>query len=519
MVRLLTRLQLKLGLRSYRGNTARIIGLLIIGAYVSSIILGLFFVALHLRTLDPIWAGTFTTVWFSLVTLMWPILMVLLGNNDPLSPNKFAVLPVDGRKLQIGLLFATSFTAGGFITSLMAICYVIAWSKTIDMFLWSALFGLVGLAFSMLTARTIVTAASNMLASRRFRDWNVVIVAALVMAAAFSGQLFNRVKFSVDEFSPIAQVLGWTPLGWAWSMPWHVVNQAWLAVGVKATLLVVTWLLLWHLWRKSLDNALTSPMVSNGGSVQIKSSGWLVWLFPRTPAGAIAVRTVRYWMRDPRRKVQAMSVMVLPVVMILAFSRIGGQLALLPVVPATTAIVGAIMVMSEICYDGSALADQILSSTSGRDDRVGRIMGISAVFLPASIVVAVLVVWLSGHWEFLWVELGATLGIFGVAAGVGSWAGAIWNYPMPPPGFGNISRGNLGAAGGIFLTLVIEMIFVAPIAVSGVMATFWPEFLWINPVISLIIGFAVFAAGINIGGSYLDEKWPEVLGRITWERT
>ena len=251
MVALLTRLQIKLTLRSYRGDTSRIIALAVVSFFGAGLLMSFLGAAILLRGAEVGQIGSVVTCLFSFVTLLWPVALVLLGSNDPLAPTRFVLFPVRARELQPGLVVATLFTIGGVATSILTVGYVLAWSARPLTLILGTVCGLAGLAFSVLLARTLTAAISATLASRRFREASFIIVGVLAFLPAFGGQFLGR-WFSAGSGtgSPVhvldraAVFLGWSPFGWAWSLPGEVWSGAWAVVAAKSGLFAVTcWVL------------------------------------------------------------------------------------------------------------------------------------------------------------------------------------------------------------------------------------------------------------------------------------
>lgn len=525
MVALLTRLQLKLTIRSYRGSTARIVGLIVLSLYAAFIIFALMLGAVALSMVEQPMIGTITTVFFAVVTLVWPTIALLLGNSDALAPVRFSLLPVCARQLQLGLLVATTLTLGGIITILMGLGYLIAWSRQ-GLAFWVAVVAMIlGVGFAILLVRTLTTAMSALLASRKFRDWAVVILGVLLTFVLGGLQFLSQGlgisgAITAQQLEVAGRVAGWTPLGWIWSLPWEAVNEQWTSMAIKLALITTTSAILWVVWRRLLDRALTSPMETGMAKTRIRGGGRLEAWLPQNPAGAVAVRTLRYWARDPRRKVQGMSLLVLP----LAFGLTtrndwDGGVAVLFVGPATMAFAVVSLVMAEISFDGSALATQILSRASGRDDRVGRAIAMLMLLVPFGVVIALASLFLSGRWDHAAVTLAATIGTAAIGAGVGSWAGAMWNYSVPPSGMGINSRGNLGAAVGMLLAMLVELVLLLPLGAAALASGSYAVMAWVSPALSLSLGAVVLWVGVIMGGRHLDQTWPEVLTRITWTRS
>lgn len=524
MVALLIRLQIKLTLRSFRGETSRIVALSLLSFFGAGMLMSFLVSAFFISQSEVNQIAPVMTCLFAATTLLWPIALVLLGSNDPLTPTRFALFPVRGRELQWGMLAATLLTLGGIATSVLTLGYVIAWSARPLTLALGMVCGLAGLAFSVLLARTLTSAILATLSSRRFRETSFVIIGTLAFVPAFAGQLSGRFAVAGENddpmrvFEAVALVLGWTPFGWAWSLPADAWNGLWVAVAAKATLFGLTFWALWLLWRRFLDRALSSPLRIGSSARKVKGAARLERTLPATPSGAIAARTARYWLRDPRRKMQAMPLLILPVLFTVMLGAGPGAEAAVVMPPAVIAMGALSLVMGEICYDGSAMAAQLLTGASGKEDRWGRVLGAWLFLLPGSLLLCLLALAWSGRWELAGIEVGATLGGLGVVSGVGSWCGTVWHYPVPPLESNLNTRSNMSALVGWLAGTVIAVLLLTPIWGLAVAAAFMPVLAWISPAISLLVGGLVLWGGIVLGGNRLDQTWPEVLARITWER-
>ncbi|MDO4784165.1 MAG: hypothetical protein Q3997_03650 [Propionibacteriaceae bacterium] len=524
MVALLIRLQLKLTLRSFRGETSRIVALSLLSFFGAGMLLSFLVSAFFIGQSEVNKIAPVMTCLFAATTLLWPVALVLLGSNDPLTPTRFALFPVRGRELQWGMLAATLLTLGGIATSVLTLGYVIAWSARPLTLVLGVVCGVAGLAFSVLLARTLTSAILATLSSRRFRETAFVIIGTLAFVPAFAGQLSGRFAVAGEDDDPMrvlesaALVLGWTPFGWVWSLPGEVWNGRWAVAAAKAVAFGLTFWALWLLWRRFLDRALCSPLRAGSSARKVKGSARLERMLPATPAGAIAARTARYWLRDPRRKMQAMPLLILPVLFTVMLGAGSGARAAVIMPPVVIAMGALSLIMGEICYDGSAMATQLLTGASGREDRWGRILGVWMLLLPMSLLLCLLALAWSGRWELTGVEIGATLGGLGVVSGVGSWCGAVWHYPIPPLESNLNTRGNMSALVGWLVGTAIAVLLLVPVWGLAVAAAFVPVLAWVSPAISLLVGGLALWGGVLLGGRRLDQAWPEVLARITWER-
>ncbi|AJQ90301.1 hypothetical protein [Propionibacterium freudenreichii] len=525
MVGTLAKLQLTLAWRGVRSSTGRIIGTVIMGIYGLGLTALLVFGLVMMRTpaMDA-WRGPVLTLAFGLVTLGWPLItMFTAGSNELLDPGRFALFPVTARQLIPGLFAAAMLGAGALDTALLALGTVISWSGGLGTAVAAAVGAVLGVATCVISARALTALMSRVLASRRFRDVGGVAFFAVIMAVSFGMQFGSRIF--ADSGAPqdvifiAARITSWTPFGWAWALPWDVAQGAWLPAAAHLVLAAaLVWALL-RLWERSLARALVSPLDSAavGGTVK---SGRFDFLAPRGPIGAVARRDLRYWRRDPRRLIQLLAVIVVPVFMFapgLAQGMSQGSNFAVDF----AAVLGGVIVAStlawSISYDGSALWMQVLSGVTGREDRIGRCWSVTIVTAPYLLVVLFGSLFLTGDWQLLPGLIGALIAAFGSSLGVGSLVGALWQQAMPAPGGNVFSRGSGTTAEnflGSMVAMIAPIVLTAPSLALAIVSWWKPWAGWAAIVVGLVIGSLACWAGVRLGGRHLDKHWPEVLNKV-----
>lgn len=531
MVGTLVRLQLKLGFRAVRRNVGVMIALVIGYLYALGFVVAAEVGFAVLRRTSVGLIGVVTTVCFGLITLVWPLFTLLVaGMDQTLDPGRFALFPVPARQLMPGLLAAGLTGVGALITIALGIGQVVSWSRHPLALVFAIVAALVGVTTCVLLARTLASYFSSAFTKRRWRDVAAVILGVFGLTIGISIQLLQRTLMDhrsdlVQTLQPIAAVIGWTPIGWAWSMPWEAAQGHVFAAVVKLVLALAFAALLWRLWERQLDEALVSPLTTGGDGAKVRATSWIDRLFPHTPAGAVAARSLRYWRRDPRHLMVLVSVALMPFLIampILLNPEMGGigtpTTTLYPI--GGMVMMAALTVSTEIVYDGSALWTHITAGLRGRDDRWGRVMAVLVILGPVAVVVATVFLVLSRQWALAPGVYGATLGSLGAGMGVGCLAGAVWQYAAPPPGqnaFGKTSGGGMVGLLSTLVCMIGSAIVAAPFIVLMLVSLTYPVMTW------AVLGAAVALtplyvwAGVVWGGKILDRTWPEVLKRVTYE--
>ncbi|WP_203569074.1 hypothetical protein [Aestuariimicrobium ganziense] len=539
MVGTLVGLQLKLFGRDVRGNTGKIIALIFGGLYLAGATFAAIAGQWALRTSSVELRGAVLTVGFAMVTLLWPFLTLLVsGVDQTLDPGRFALFPVRARTLMPGLLLATFTTLGGFATGLIALGSLLTWSTSPLLFIAALVAAPIGAATCVLLSRALVAVFASAITTRKFRDLAAITLGLVGLGFGLGIQFVSRGFDSsgigiVDQVSRIGRVLGWTPVGWIWSVPWEVGHANWLAALAKLVLGVALAAGAWLVWERSLDKALVSPLESSGEGTKVGAASWVDRIVPASPAGAVAARSLRYWRRDPRHLLLIVSIIALPFLMAApmwinrdamladgADTWLGSSMLTFPVFGFL--LMTGLTVAGEINYDGSALWTQISAGLRGRDDRWGRLLALGVLLVPIAVATIVFFLAIGDLWRYAPGLVGASVMAICAGGAVGSVAGALWQWPTPPPGqnaFAKSSGGGMLAMVSSLVCMIGSGIVAAPTLALALLSGDRPVLGWVALVLGLVAGPLLVWGGVVWGGRILDRTWPEVLKRVTFEKS
>ena len=231
--------------------------------------------------------------------------------------------------------------------------------------------------------------------------------------------------------------------------------------------------------------------------------------------GAVAARSLTYWLRDPR---YAAAVAVVPVMVLLLwfFGRGGGPLLAAGVV---VAFVMGWSLSADIAYDDTAFWTHVAAPIGGRVDRAGR--ALAGMLVGGVVVLAtdVLVLGVSGRWDATVPVLGMSLGVLAVGVGASSIYSARVVYPVPKPGDNPFSTPQ-GSSLAVMLTQSLGMLLLLVVCLPTVglgiaaVVTGHPVLQALTLVVGLGSGAAALVAGVRVGGGLYDRRAPELLQTI-----
>lgn len=522
MVAALLRLRFRVLANTLGRNTIQLIAVILGG--ISTLLLLLFVLVVLLRvSIEPPEAIQVTVVvGGSVVVLGWLVVPLMFDGIDrTLDPVKLARFPLRMRELMAAIVLVDVAWIPGGATVIAALGTVIAWREHPAAAVLALVTGLVGVATCIAGARVTTTVVGTLLGGRgaaRIAVAVLIVVAiALPVVATFTRDAPVGARGFFARITAVIEALGYTPLGAVWSIPGRVaLGDLGGAVAASATALS-TLLALVLLWRLVLGAATRRRGES---PIRALGSGRLgpLGLFPTTPTGAIAARSLIYWMRDARLTRQLILIPVLPALLLIwwllfdldAIAFLAGPIVatLLP-----------LSVFAGLSYDGTAFAAEVAAGVRGLHDRLGRAIALLLIALPATVAVQVVVAVIIGRVDALPAMLALALSTLLVSVGVVSVSSARIVVPVARAGRNPFSA-QPGAATvsivGSYVVTGATALIVLPVAALAVVAlvTGLPLLGWLSLVVAIVLGGGVALAGVVVGGRVLDASGPAVLARL-----
>jgi ABC-2 type transport system permease protein len=521
VVALLIRLKLTLLKNSLKRSVWRTVGLIIAAVYALGVVIMVLAALVALRYTSLALTADVTVVGYAALTVGWLVMsMLVFGVDETIDPAKFALLPVRARELLPGLLVAGLISAPGVATVLVGAGLVITWARTGPLTVAALIGAVLGVVTCFLLSRAATAAFASFLASRRFRDLAFVVVALFGVGMGIAGNLISAiVRTDVSQLrrslSDLAVIAAWSPFGWAWAIPADVSRGAWVSAGAHLVLAMAFLALLWIAWGRFLAARLISPIEGRGPASKVRESAAAERLFPATPAGGVAARTLRYWRRDPRYLAGIAGFLIGPIVLIVTQAiNPDATSAVAAFAPGLLGLLVGFSLAQDLSYDGTALWLHISAGISGAEDRAGRVMSTMTVFLPMTVILLGVAMITTRAWHLLVPAVALTLALMLTGLGVGSLVGTLWQWPAPPPGANPFSRGNAGGLPSLLsftLTMVGTLIMASPTIALVVWSFFTPWVAYLTLPVGLVCGFGVLWVGMRQGGRILDRRWPEAM--------
>jgi ABC-2 type transport system permease protein len=505
----LLRLRLELlgaALRTSRGQLlAVLLGL------AGSVGLAIYFLELQAATLVD--ATTAVTIVGALVLLAYLVVPPLVGMQDPMDPRRFALFGVPAGRLARGLALTAIVGIPALALLVLGVAQVVTWNRASGSLLVSLAALVLILATGILIARISTTCSAFFAASRRRL---LGVVAVLVAVAVVAPGLVAVVTAGGDlsSLAHTAAVLGWTPLGAAFSAPAAAAAGLTGEATLKLVLALVYVAVLWTAWR-----ALVGAVLQNAEPQVIRvrrhGLGWFS-VFPSTATGAIAARTLTYWARDSRYFVALVVVPILPLLLVLPLGLAGLPAAVLALIPVPiAALFLGWSVHNDVAQDNTAIWLHVVSDTRGSADRIGRILPVLLVGVPVVILGSFVSARVYDDGSLFLSMTGVSLGLLLTALGLSSVLSARFPYPAVQPGDSPFSSPQSAGSGSAIiqsLSLLLTIVLMVPALILAGMGLasggVWP---FASFVVGLSVGLIVLVAGVAGGGRVFERRATDLL--------
>ncbi|WP_311260354.1 hypothetical protein [Microbacterium sp. WCS2018Hpa-9] len=437
---------------------------------------------------------------------------ILVGAVDQLDPRRFAVFGVDERQMPWILALASfvSVPSLALIAVNISVC-IVAIRLGAPWFV-AVLVSFVSLLSTILSARIGMAVNALLLPERRSRELTALFALAVIVIAFPVAVFLASLKWDGQVPAAVASLtatIGFTPLAAAsrflFSFATDDVTGNWIS-GIVA---LVTAVVLWAAWSWLVRRLLTTterPVTSRERS----GLGWF-GLLPSNAFGAIASRSLVYWLRDRR---YIMNLIVVPV---------AGALTVLPLlvagVPLEIAALVPVPVMAlffgwlphnDVAYDSTALWTHVASGVRGIPDRLGRLVPVMLVAVPVlAIAVPLTLLWID-DWRLLLPLTGLGASLLLSALGFSSIVSVIAPYAVSRPGDSPFqqpqrptSHGAYGPAAAFLGAIVVSVPTIWLLVLTMIEGSqFAPATFWAG----LATGIAVFAIGVGVGGRIFEHE-------------
>ncbi|GAA3916140.1 hypothetical protein [Microbacterium invictum] len=428
---------------------------------------------------------------------------LVAGWDDPLDPRRFIVFGAETPRLIASLLPASLISVSAFSLIAVSACVAIMWAEHSVPPALGALGGALFALTCLLLSKAAMALAALALRPRQSRELTGLFVIAILIVVVPAGVFLAALQWEgsiPSQLVEAAGVLSSTPLGASLAIPARVAAGASPAAHIAIALATVIGLAVLWAW---LTRQLVSTTDRPASGRARRGLGWFN-VTPATATGAIAARSLTYWLQDSR---YLANVIIVPVAGLLAavpLLVVGVPVPIVALVPVPImALFFGWIAHNDLAYDSTALWMHLASAVRGTADRLGRLAPVLLVAVPILAVSVPVAIWLHGRWALLPAMAGVCASLFLCGLGLSSISSAAAPYPASRPGDGPFQqpqRTGGGLAQGVVLVgavaLSAPVLWWAWLSLSHSTSWAWTA-LWGG----FSIGMGVLIVGIFIGGA------------------
>ncbi|GAB3634192.1 hypothetical protein GCM10027421_35460 [Microbacterium shaanxiense] len=435
---------------------------------------------------------------------------ILTGTVDQLDARRFGVFGVDERQMPWILALASLVSVPSFALLAVGVCIVILVVQSGAPWIAAVLFALLGVLASALASRIGMSLSALLLPERRSRELTALFALAVVVVAFPVAVFLASLEWDGAVPRPVViatTVVGFTPFAAIPAFPFAIAAGdtagAWISGIVAAATVVGAWLT-WSWVVRRLLTTTERPAASR----ERAGLGWFA-LLPSNAFGAIAARSLVYWLRDRRYIVNIIVVPIAGILTVFPLLVAGVPLYIAALVPVSVmALFFGWLPHNDVAYDSTALWTHVASGVGGLPDRLGRLVPIGLVAIPVLAIAIPLTLALIESWYLLLPMIGLASSLFLSGLGLSSISSVVSPYAVSRPGDSpfqqpqrSASRGSFGPAAAFIGTLIVSAptlwLFIMTIITDGVYnpLTFW---------VGLATGALVLALGTFAGGRIYD---------------
>lgn len=461
-----------------------------------------------LADVSHVTAATVTVFAGSAVALGFALAPIVTGASDPLDPRRFSLLPSAPGPLAAVLAVAGLLSVPSLVLIALATCVAVMWTAQGISPVLAVLSAVAGVVTCILAARVSMAVAALVLRERRSRELTGVFLVAILVVVVPVAVFLSSLEWRGDvpvQLREAVDVLSLTPLGAAWAIP----AGAGSAGGWGAALVaVVTIAALSAAWFALVRRSLTTTE----RPVAVRERGGLGWfaVAPGTPGGAIAARSLVYWLRDRRHLVNIIVVPIAAALTVVPLLVAGMPLEVVALVPVPiVALLFGWLPHNDLAYDSTAVWMHLASAVRGVSDRVGRLVPILLIGLPVLAVGVPVAIALHGRWATLPALAGVCASLFLAGLGLSSISSAAAPYAVTRPGDSPFQQPQRVSSGVMAQALVLlgAIIATAPALWWGWLSlTVDPSYGWAAMWAGLAAGVLVLVIGVAAGSAVFERR-------------
>lgn len=461
----------------------------------------------------------FFAVWVTLPVVIFPL-------DENLDPQQLAVLPISHTQMVTGLA-AASFVAPATVVPILVLG---ANATVLSSGWWMIVPASIVYAGLLAVGSQLFSAAiSAILRTRRGRDIATFLILGIAAGSFF---IYRSISEAIEDQGLAASVLDSPIMDVAAFIPPVAAQRSIVEAAdgdvVRALLFLVAatigLLVMGYLWRKLLGWMLTTPPEGSRPAARARRSGFTSGLWG--VVFTLARKELRFYVRDPRQRLVWTGTVIF--VGLAVAGTIMGTTGLFDIrdndwaplmAPILVLFVGLPIALNLFGWERNAASYLFVLPVTPRQLLVGKNLAVAVGLVIETVLLAVLLSWFTGFWQWTWLALPLTVSAVGCQLAVGNFVSVLTPLRLPREGTDvfaqSTEQGCLAIVSQTVSFFSIGFLLVIPASVVALTVAFGNAIpAWLTALISIAWGVALYSISLWLSSKLLRRRLPEVMAWV-----
>jgi ABC-2 type transport system permease protein len=461
----------------------------------------------------------FFAAWITLPVIIFPL-------DENLDPQQLAVLPIDRRQMVTGLAVASLVAPATLVPILIlgANVYVLrdGWWMAVPASL--VFIGLLAIGSQLFSA-----AISAILRTRRGRDVATFLILGIAAASFF---IYRSISQLISDEGLGEAVVSNQIMDWSLAIPPVAAQRAIVEaaagnpIAAMGNLLAATagLLALTAVWQRLLDWMLTTPQEGSRPAARARRSGFTSGLWGVVPT--LARKELRFYVRDPRQRLVWTGTVIF--VGLAVAGTIMGTTGFFDIrdnewaplmAPVLVLFVGLPIALNLFGWERNAASYLFVLPARPRQLLLGKNLAVATALLIETALLAILLSWFTGFWQWTWLVLPLTVSAVGSQLAVGNFVSVLTPLRLPREGTDvfaqSTEQGCLAIVSQTVSFFTIGLLLVPPASVVALTVAFGqPIAPWFAALVAIVWGVVIYVISLWLSSLLLRRRLPEVMAWV-----
>jgi ABC-2 type transport system permease protein len=466
------------------------------------------------------WAALlFFAGWVTLPVIIFPL-------DENLDPQQLAVLPLSHSQMVTGLT-AASFVAPATVVPAL----VLGANATVLGSGWWMVIpaSLVYLGLLAVGSQLFSAAISAILRTRRGRDIATFLILGIAAGSFF---VYRSIASVVDDAGVAGAALANPIMDWAIAIPPVAAQRAIVEAAAGEPLTAAGFLIaavigllgLAVAWRRLLGWMLSTPQEGSRPAARARRSGFTSGLWGVIPT--LARKELRFYVRDPRQRLVWTGTVIF--VGLAVAGTIMGTTGFFDIresewaplmAPVLVLFVGLPIALNLFGWERNAASYLFVLPATPRQLLIGKNLAVATALTLETVLLALLLSWFSGYWEWTWLVAPLTVAAIGCQLAVGNFVSVLTPLRLPREGTDvfaqSTEQGCLAIVSQTISFFTIGFLLVVPASIVALTVSFGQAIPpWFAGITAILWGVLLYSLSLWLSSKLLRRRLPEVMAWV-----